>query len=164
MVELELTRSPDDRRLYRVGALGSLRLGGFFARSATGEAGGVRWTFRRRGILGRRIEASDASGALAGAYDARGVRRGGTLHWGGRELVLRPASAWRERYALVAGEREIAILDGKGWGRRPVAVRIDDPSSLDPGLLLFAVFVVHVLAEDAGGSAGGAAAASGGAC
>ena len=36
---------------------------------------------------------------------------------------------------------------------------MDDPATLEPGLLLFAAFVVRGLAEDAGAAAGGAAAA-----
>ena len=77
------------------------------------------------------------------------MRRGGTIHWGGRTFALRPASSWRERYALAVGERELAVLDGKGWGRRPVKVTIADVTAVDPGLLLFAVFAVRGLAEDA---------------
>ena len=71
-----------------------------------------------------------------------------------RELELRPASAWRSRYALADGDRELAIFDGKGWGKRPVAVIIDDLSAVDPGLVLFAAFVVRGLAEDASSAAG----------
>ena len=38
---------------------------------------------------------------------------------------------------------------------------VDDPGALDPGLLLFAAFVVRGLAEDASSAAGGAATAGG---
>jgi hypothetical protein len=41
-----------------------------------------------------------------------------------------------------------------------VKVTVDDPAALDPGLLLFAAFVVRGLAEDASSAAGGATAAS----
>lgn len=81
------------------------------------------------------------------------MRRGGTLRWFDRELMLRPASRWRERYALADGEHELAVFEGKGWGRRPVKVTTDDPGGLDPGLLLFAAFLVRGLAEDAGAAA-----------
>jgi hypothetical protein len=37
---------------------------------------------------------------------------------------------------------ELAIFDGKGWGKRPVAVIVDDLSAIDPGLVLFTAFVV----------------------
>ena len=41
MADLELTRSRDDRRLYELAGLGTLRLEGLFSRRATAEAGGV---------------------------------------------------------------------------------------------------------------------------
>jgi hypothetical protein len=70
----------------------------------------------------------------------------------GRELTLRPSSAWRERYALAEDDRELATLEGKGWGRRPVKVTVGDGEVTEPGLLLFAAFVVRGLAEDTGGA------------
>ena len=99
------------------------------------------------------MEAADETGTTAGRFEPRGIRRGGTLRWGDRELALRPASRWREHYALADGDQELAVLDGNGWGRRPVMMRVDDPTPLDPGLLLFAAFVVRGLAEDAGAAA-----------
>ncbi len=81
------------------------------------------------------------------------------LSWAGRELALRPASRWRERYALADGDSELALFDGRGWGRRPVRVSVNDTSAVEPGLLLFAAFVVRGLAADASSAAGGATAA-----
>ena len=60
-----------------------------------------------------------------------------------------PTAAGRERYALLDGERRSPSLEGKGWGKRPVRVDVDDDAEIDPGLLLFAAFVVRALAEDA---------------
>ena len=158
MVELELERAPGDRRLYVLGDVGSIRFEGLFSRSATAVSDDGRWRLSRRGLLGRRVEALDqATGAIAGRFEPREIRRGGEIAWGARELTLRPASAWRERYALADGETELALLDGKGWGRRPVAISVDDPAALEPGLLLFAAFVVRGLAEDAGAVAGATA-------
>jgi hypothetical protein len=99
-------------------------------------------------------EASDASGAIVGTFRGRTIKRGGTLTWAGRELTLRPASMWLERYALADGDRELAVLEGKGWGKRPVKVTLEDPGAMEPGLVLFAAFVVRKLAEDAGAAAG----------
>ena len=155
MADLELTRSSLDRRLFELAGIGSLRFHGLASRSATAEAGGRRWRIGRVGFWRRRIEATDELGAVVGAYDPRGLGRGGTLSWAGRGLALRPASHWRERYALVDAERELAVLDGKGWGKRPVRVTVDDPS-VEPGLLLFAAFVVRGLADDASAAAAGA--------
>jgi hypothetical protein len=150
MADIELQRSKHDRRLYGLDGVGTLRVEGVFSRRATAEARGRTWHIARRGLWQRGLQASNPDGTVAGEFLPRGLRRGGALHWGGRELGLRPASSWRERYAIVDGERELAILDGKGWGKRPVNVTIDDPGAIEPGLLLFAVFVVRGLAEDAG--------------
>jgi hypothetical protein len=158
MAELELTRIAGDRRLYALAGVGTLRVNGWASRVASAEAAGRRWEIARRGLWRRSVEASDATGTTIGRFTARGVRRGGTLRWMDSELVLRPVSRWRERYALIDGERELAVLEGRGWGRRPVKVTVDDPQALDPGLVLFAVFVVRGLASDAAA----ASAASGG--
>jgi len=158
MVDLELTRTPGDRRLYALEDVGTLRLEGWGSRRATAEAGGDSWHMARRGFWQRVIDATDASGAVAGEFEPRLMRRGGTLRWGDRELELRPASLWRQRYALADGDHELAVLDGKSWGRRPVKVTVEDPGAIEPGLLLFAAFVVRGLAEDASTAAGGGAA------
>ncbi len=76
------------------------------------------------------------------------------MGWAGRELTLRPASSWRERCALAAGDRELALIDGKSWGRRPVKISVDDLEAVDPCLLLFAAFVVRGLAADVDAAAG----------
>jgi hypothetical protein len=106
------------------------------------------------------IEATDDSRSVVGRFEPRSIRRGGALTWAGRELALRPSASFRERYALADGERELALLDGKGWGKRPVKVNIDDSESVEPGLLLFAAFVVRGLAEDAGSAAAAGATAA----
>jgi len=153
MADLQLSRSQTDRRLYVLDGVGTLRFEGFFSRKATADADGARWRFARTGFWGRRIEAIDAEGTPVGEFLPHSLRRGGTIRWAGRELVIRPASVWRERYALAQGEHELAVLDGKSWGKRPVSISLDDPNAVEPGLLLFAAFVVRGLAEDAAGAA-----------
>jgi hypothetical protein len=153
MGELELTRSAEDRRLYTLADVGTVRVKGWASRGASAEAPGRSWEFARRGVWRQAVEATDAAGTPVGRFSARGMRRGGTLRWFDRELTLRPASRWRERYALADGDRELAVIEGKGWGRRPVKVAIDDLAAVDPGLLLFAAFVVRGLAEDASAAA-----------
>jgi hypothetical protein len=160
MPHLELTRTPGDRRLYSLSGVGTLRLEGVFSRAATAEADGRTWRFARRRFWGRGILARDAAGTVISEFEPNTLRRGGALRWDGRELMLRPASAWRERYALADGEHELALFDAKGRGSRPVKVSVDDLGAVEPGLLLFAAFVVRTLAEDAGAAAGGAVAAS----
>jgi hypothetical protein len=159
MADLELTRSPDDRRLYALEGVGTLRLEGWSSRRATAEAGPASWRIARSGFWQRTIEAVDAAGMAVGAFEPNALRRGGAVRWDGRELTLRAASMWRERYALADGEHELVVLDGKGWGKRPVKVSVEDLAAIEPGLLLFAAFVVRSLAEDAG-AAGASVAAS----
>jgi hypothetical protein len=148
MADLELTRSRDERRLYLLDGVGTLRLG-LLGSSAAAEADGRRWRIGRTGLWRRAVRATDEAGSVAGQFEPNTLRRGGKLQWDRRELTLRPASSWRERYALADGDRELAILDGKSWGKRPVKITIDEPQALDPGLLLFAAFVVRGLAHDA---------------
>jgi hypothetical protein len=149
MTDLELTRVPGNRRLYSLEGIGTLRLEGLASRRASAEAAGRRWRIARRGFWTRGIQVTDEGDNVVGEFEPRSLRRGGALEWEGRELALRSASNWRERYALAEGPRELALLDGKSWGRRPVRVSLDDAEAIDPGLLLFAVFVVRGLAEDA---------------
>jgi hypothetical protein len=158
MADLELKRAPDDRRLYALDGVGTVRVEGWRSPRATAETGSRSWHFTRQGFWRRSVEATDAFGGNAGTFEpyARrragraAARRGGALQWGGREFVLRPASARRERFALVEGDHELVVLDGQGWGRRPVTVTAEDPAALDPGLLLFCAFVVQGLANDSG--------------
>ena len=115
MADYELTRTQGDRRVYSLDGLGTLRLEGFFSRAATAEADGTTWHIAHNGFWRHRLEATDVTGATVGRFEARTIHRGGTLCWADREFTLRPASSWRERYALADGDRELAILDGKGW-------------------------------------------------
>jgi hypothetical protein len=160
MAELELARSPDDRRLYEISGVGTLRFSGLFSRRATAEAGATTWYLDRRGLWQTVIEASDATGTIVGAFAPRTLRRGGSLCWGDCDFDLRPASLWKERYALGDDDREFVLLDAKAWGKRPVKITIDEHGLVDPGLLLFAAFAVRQLADDASAAAGGASAAA----
>jgi hypothetical protein len=159
MAELALTRSSGDRRRYELEGVGTLRLGGWASRWATAEAGEREWGLARRGILRSRIEATDSAGTVVGSFSGRSLKRGGTLRWEEDEYVLKPDSHWKERYALVAGDRRLALVEGRGWGKRPVRVDLDDDVPIDPGLVLFCAFVVRALAEDASAAAGAAAGA-----
>jgi hypothetical protein len=161
MPELELTRTREDRKLYALDGVGTLRLEGWTNRTATATVRDRSWTLARRGVFKAVVEATDALGTPVGTYEPRTFKRGGALRWAGREYALRPASAWRSRYALADGDRELAVFDGRGWGKRPVAVIADDLAALDPGLLLYVAFVVRGLAEDANTAAAAGASAAG---
>jgi hypothetical protein len=155
---LQLTRSTDDQRLYALEDLGTLRLDspdGQRSRLATAAAGDRRWHLAHVGPFMNTIHAVDTSGAVVGRYDDAGLRDGGALRWSRRALALRCASRWKDRYALLDGDVEIAMIWARTWGLRPARVVGDELTALDPGLLLFATFVVRVLAEDSASAAGG---------
>src|SRR4051794_37887624 len=156
MKNLELRRTPGDRALYALETIGTLRLEGLFSSRATAEAGGRSWRLGRRGLWGK-LQALDTAGTVVGTFERR-FAGGGTLRWGDRELTLRRASVFRERYALADGYDEIALLDAKGWGKRPVTISVDERGALDAGLLLYAAFVVHTIARDNAGTAAAGAA------
>ena len=78
MAELELTRTPGNRRLYVLEGVGTIQLQGFGSRRATVEAGGRTWRFARRGLWQRAIQATDATGAAVGEFQPRTLRRGGS--------------------------------------------------------------------------------------
>jgi hypothetical protein len=158
-IELELVRTKSDRRLYALADVGTLRLEGIFGRNATAEAGPERWSLRRSAWT-RAIEAVDGAGEMVGEFHGRLLSSGGTLHWKTHEYTLRKASVWRERYALADSDRELALFDVKAWGRRPVFVRLEAPHEVEPGLLLFAAFVVRAAAEDSSTAAAGATTAA----
>ena len=148
MSELELTRCSPGRRLYSLEGVGTVRLEGLLGRTATAVADNETWRLSRRGFWQRGMEARDGADTVAGEYEPRGARRGGVIRWHGRELKLEPTSAFRERYSLTEPDEDPIILDGHGWGKRPVRIVVPQLDSTDPGLLLFATFVVHQLAGD----------------
>ncbi len=159
IADLELTRVPGDRRLYELKGAGTLRLEASFSRSAAAEAGDQRWQIARRperwriarrGELIVVIQATDPSGVVAGEFHGHAQVRGGQLRWGERDLELRSSSRWRPRYALINGalQLELATIEGKGWGKRPVKLTTYNGAAVEPGLLLLAAFVVGALTED----------------
>ena len=155
MMNRQLARIPGDHAVYALEGIGTLRFEGLSSSRATAEAAGRHWRFARRGFW-RQLQAPDSAGVIVGTFERR-LLGGGTVRWADHGFALRRASVWRERYVLVAnGDRELALFDAKGWGRRRVTISVDDHAALDVGLLLYTAFVVHILAGDA--TAGAAAA------
>ena len=142
-----LTRTPDDRRLYTLAGVGILHLDRR-SRSATAQAGHRSWRIERTGLWRPVVAATGAGDTVVGEFRSAWALGGGPLRWGDRELGLRAASWWHTRYALADGERELATVEGTGLGKRPVSVTVDDLATIEPGLLLFAAFVVWGLVQD----------------
>ena len=92
MVDLELTRTREDRRLYRLDTVGTLRLTGIWARAAEAETTDGRWRFARRGMWRRGILASDAACNRVASFHPRDLRlpldrRSGVLSSGMRQRL-----------------------------------------------------------------------------
>ena len=159
-IELDLTRADGDRRLYLLQGIGTLRLHGLLMRAATATSADGVWHLARHGFWQRTIQATDSGGHVAGTFQPRDIRRGGILHWHAHHYTLRPDSAVRERYSLSSDGRELALLEAKGWWgwgtRRPLRLQLPD-GAFDPGLLLFAAFIVRTVADDASTTVGVAA-------
>lgn len=121
MPVLELTRTPNDRRLYSLSGIGTVRLEGLFSNSATVEEGTHSWHLNRRGFWQRVIEATDASGASAGQFVPRDIRRGGTLRW----EVASSRCAQSARYASATysasatSSSSMARAGAADWSRSP---------------------------------------------
>lgn len=158
-IELDLTRADGDRRLYLLQGIGTLRLHGLLMRAATATSAGAVWHLARHGFWQRTIQATESGGHVAGTFQPRDIRRGGILHWHAHHYTLRPDSTVRERYSLSSDGRELALLEAKGWWgwgtRRPLRLQLPDGAdAFDPGLLLFAAFIVRTVADDASTAAG----------
>ena len=129
MDAMQLTRSRDDRHLYALEVPAAL--GGVFKTS---------------------IQAIDSAGSTVGTFSTHVLKRGGTITWAGRDLTLHSDSFWKARYQLLDGDHQLARIEARSWGKTPANVSVDDLATIDPGLLLYAMFVVRCLAEDAASS------------
>jgi hypothetical protein len=161
MNELELLRSPSDRRTYVLGSLGSLRLNGLFMRSATAETKLESFSIAKTRWATASVVARNPLGEI-GAFHGRTLRGGGSLMWLENEYALRHEGLLGETYALTRGEHRLALVTARGWWgwgvKRPVTLQVADTS--DAALLLFVAFVVRTLANQRSSDAAAATAAT----
>jgi hypothetical protein len=139
--------SVGDRRLYEVKGIGTLRLTGWSWRAATAEAGGRSWQITRRGTWLPVFQAADAAGRVVGEFSGRRPHRSATLRWANRDLVLQTDRLSQDRYVLLEADRKLALIHGKGSGKRPLNIAVNDTAEIDPGLLLFTAYVARALAR-----------------
>jgi hypothetical protein len=144
---VRLTPSPGDHRLYVVKGIGTLRVTGWTWREATAEAGGRSWQITRQGLWPPVIQAADVAGEVVGEFSGGWLHHDAALRWSDRELALRIDGLRQDCYILVDDDRRLATIDGVGFYKRPLNVAIDDTADIDPGLLLFAIYVVRTLAH-----------------
>jgi hypothetical protein len=161
MNEIDLVRSPSDRRRYTLGDLGSLRLNGLLMRSATAETAAGSFTVVKTRWTTASVVARGPRGEM-GAFHARTLRGGGRLTWLEEEYALRHEQPLGETYALLHGDRRLALATARGWWgwgvKRPLTMQVGNTS--DAPLLLFVAFVVRTLANQRSSDAAATTAAS----
>lgn len=168
MGELLLARSPGDRRRYDLAGVGSIRRMGLFSRTALLlPADGEPLTARSRVGLGGEAEAVSAGGDVVGSYGGPDLlTRSGEITWRDRALHLRTTPLLVSRFALREGRTTLLDLQATGWGPSPARVSVHetitsgpDPG-LDPGLVLFALWLAQGFVDhDSGRGPAGADAA-----
>src|SRR4051794_8372544 len=161
MKEIELVRSSPDRRLYTLGDLGSLRLNGLFMRSATAETDLGSFSVTKTRWTSASVVARDPLGEI-GAFHARTLGGGGSLTWIEETYALRHQQPFGETYALLNGDRRLALVTARGWWgwgvKTPLTMQVWDMS--DAPLLLFVAFVVRTLANQRNSDAAATTAAT----
>ena len=144
-----LTRSRNDRRLYELGSLGSLRLKGWFLRAADARTETESFTVSKTKTFDATVVATDSTAEQLGVFRPRSLRGGGTLEWRGTTYDLSHDAMLAERYSLMDGERVLAEVYARGWWgwgtKRPVELTVHDDR--DRALLLFVTFVVRTIAN-----------------
>ncbi|MEZ5096480.1 MAG: hypothetical protein R2731_10375 [Nocardioides sp.] len=149
MQEMELVRSPDDRRRYELAGIGWLRSSSWLSNRAEAgtTAAAPQWAFEPRGWSGGKAEAIDLrSGMPMGGYRRTGAfSHRGEVSWGGRMFEVSKASSWRQRYRLADGAATLAELDVKGYGKRPARMRVEPGVvAAEPGLVLFTCWLCQL--------------------
>lgn len=147
--ELELTEDPADKRRWTLDGVGELHWakGMFKNGEASLTAGPTTWTLKRSS-LSAKAEALDATGSEAARFEPKGAfSRGGEIITPRGTWALRPASRWKNRYALADGDTELATVETDGWAHRRVTVELAD-ETVPAELLLLACWLVRGFAEE----------------
>ncbi|HEV7847034.1 MAG TPA: hypothetical protein VGO83_12330 [Thermoleophilaceae bacterium] len=144
MLELQLTRSKEDKRRLDLAGVGSVRfenLWGTKLRLTAPGQGEWRVVRSRRGVA-----VSDAAGTTVAAFVGDGVESGDvaveitTPHQG--LLGRRPS------FLLLHGERELARVDPSVWSEKPLAITVldEDFVARHPLLFLLALYRAQLVA------------------
>jgi hypothetical protein len=162
VADLVLTRT--DKRLYSLDGVGTLSPREGVLERGDGPGGREELALRLPRMVPPAHRGDRRDGPADRTFESnRGFRRGGTVRWERRDFTLQSRSTWKaQRFALLEGDRDMAVFEGRAYDRRPVTVSIE-PGALDAGLLLFVAFVVRGLVLDAFVAVGSAAAAGAGA-
>jgi hypothetical protein len=154
-VELELKRWFDDRRRFDLDGVGSIRRGGWWSRRAgLLPVQAPPLTAAPQGLMGRAAIVTTADGVTVGRFAQKGVlSHGGELVWRDRQLRVRSEALLTNRYSISDGDTALLEVRATGWGRTPARVSLSGEAA-DPGLVLFALWVVQDFIAQDSASAG----------
>jgi hypothetical protein len=145
MSELQLTRSPDDKRRLDLPGVGSLRFENIWGTKLRLSAPGHgEW----RVVRGRRgITVSDPDGRSVASVVDTGVEHGDIAI-----AVTTPHQGLLDRrppFVLLEGDRELARMEPSVWSEKPTAVTLldEDFAARHPLLLLLALYRAQLTAQ-----------------
>jgi hypothetical protein len=154
MRELQLTRSPDDKRRLYLPGVGTVRFENFWGTKLRITAPGHgEW----RVVRGRRgVTVSDANGMEVAAFAGARVEHGDVAV----EVRTQPQGLLERRppFLVFEGDRELARVAPSVWSEKPTAVTVvdEDFAARHPLLLLLALYRAQLIAQSqfAGAAAG----------
>lgn len=149
MAELEMVRAVGDRKLYELLGIGSLRRPHWYSRQAIATAlDSRRWSFTETGLCRPVDHATPEVGQPSGRFHrAKLVSRSGPLQWGDDSYELTFRSFWRLEGVLAAGGRDLLATKPGNWNSKRSRVQLLTDERLDPGLVLFVIWVVQLEQE-----------------
>ncbi|RYB94376.1 hypothetical protein EUA93_08480 [Nocardioides oleivorans] len=161
MRDLVLVRSADDRRRYDIEGVGSLRRVGLFSRTTLLLPDGDEpLTAQSRVSLSGQAEAVAAGGDVVGEFSEQTLLgHGGEVVWRGRKLRLESGTVLISRYVLRDGRTRLLEVQARGWGDKPADVTLGD-EPVDPGLVLFVLWLAQGFVDHDSGTGVATAAAT----
>lgn len=156
MAELALTRSRDDRRRFDLYGIGSIRkrrwIGWGKVELITSD--GVILRADRPGHR-TNADAVDAKGRIVGDYRKELLSWAGRVGWRSKVYDLTHDRLGSRRYTLAReGKVLLHVRLRLAYRRTPAYVAAEDPE-MDPGLVLFVVWVLQTLNSEIHGGGGG---------
>jgi len=136
VLDLVITRDPQDKRHMVLPGVGEARVSGFWKPVITLITPLGTWTFGGKLGLQSTVEVTDAAGAVV--VVARIAER--RIDHAGRELRLEGGtSGWltnRSDVQLVEGDRVLARYEPVPWGNGHQRVNVDERAAVEDGLLI----------------------------
>jgi hypothetical protein len=156
--DLQLVRSPDDKRRLDLAGVGSVRFENMWGTKLVIVApGSGEWRIDGRGPFRRASVVTDAGQDVIASFAP------GRIEYGGRVVeATTPHQGMLERrppFQIVEGGRAIARVTPRVWDEKPLDLTVLDEEFVasDPLLFLLALYVANLISVSraAGASAGG---------